>query len=61
MIKATKVYLDKNGGARLYIPYELVQRMGWINKSPIILTSRDSSIKITNDEDSGEKKLEAKP
>ena len=55
MIRTTKVYQDKSGGLRLYIPMDMAAELGWKDHEEIILKLEDGEIRILAETVSSEK------
>ena len=49
MIKTTKVYLDKAGGARIYIPMDMVSEIGWKDHESVILKTEKGEVTVSVD------------
>ena len=58
MIYVGKIYLDDKGGGRLYIPQEMMAKLGWKHHNRIILSERDRKLLVSleNSEESSNSK-----
>ena len=46
MIKVSKIQVDKQGGARLYIPKEMLEALGWQSKKAFLLRADDGKLSV---------------
>ena len=46
MIKVSKIQVDKQGGARLYIPKEIMEALGWKSKKRVFLKTDDDRLSV---------------
>jgi bifunctional DNA-binding transcriptional regulator/antitoxin component of YhaV-PrlF toxin-antitoxin module len=53
MISTTKIYVDKKGGGRVYIPQEIRRALGWQDHEGIILSQVDGKLLVISEKDAG--------
>ncbi len=46
MIEITKIYVDKDGAGRIYIPKEMMEKLSWKNKEKLLVNERNSVLEI---------------
>ncbi|MGC9124366.1 MAG: AbrB/MazE/SpoVT family DNA-binding domain-containing protein [Thermoplasmata archaeon] len=55
MIEITKIYVDKDGAGRIYIPKEFVKKLSWKNKEKLLIHDSNSALIIKPAEEGTEK------
>jgi bifunctional DNA-binding transcriptional regulator/antitoxin component of YhaV-PrlF toxin-antitoxin module len=51
MIEITKIYVDKDGAGRIYIPKEFMKKLRWKNKEKLLIHDSDSVLVIKSVEE----------
>jgi bifunctional DNA-binding transcriptional regulator/antitoxin component of YhaV-PrlF toxin-antitoxin module len=46
LIELTRIYVDKKGAGRIYIPKEMIEKLSWKNKEKLLVNDKDSMLEI---------------
>lgn len=53
MIRTSKIYLDRKGGGRIYIPQEIRGALGWEHHEGIVLEQEDGKLTLVSENKAG--------
>jgi bifunctional DNA-binding transcriptional regulator/antitoxin component of YhaV-PrlF toxin-antitoxin module len=53
MIEITKIYVDKDGAGRIYIPKGMMEKLNWKNREKLLVNESSSTLVIKLAEEAG--------